>query len=375
MSKASQRKQSRSKADPILKISPVDLMLPIYSASEAKARAKLHAQITARTMEVAWKRYRSKVGSNFDPKAHADLDDNMMTVGKPIVQTIQSALLHSESCVPDAEYQEDSLPYVSGTAVLVPFDARQPWIVEPMPYLAVQQHRERKGASADVCGLVREWAESHGEFDDRGFAFWFTGVTAAWVPFMAAAVHGNGASATYTLVGGEWAKGPPHLLPFEDNAGEMDVLGQHLDEEADNTSLRECFLKVLSDFLPENKILEASNWLIESCLYWNKSISTGMALSQVELALQLNDANRQAQRYETDMDTLRKEHEQAERRLRKSSARVTELEAELARMRGLVAKQGASNQRVTPGGKTPSQPASPLPRSTSMGERLAVFFG
>lgn len=375
MSKASQRKQSRSKADPLFKISPVDLMMPIHSASEAKARAKLHAQITARTMEVAWKRYRSKVGSNFDLQAHADLDDDMMAAGKPIVQAIQSALLHSESCVPDEEFQEDSLPYISGTAVLVPFDASQPWIVEPMPYLAVQQYRNRKGASADVCGLVREWAESHGEFDDGCFAFWFTGATAAWAPFMVAAVHGNGASATYTLVGGEWAKGPPYLLPFEDNAGEMDVLGQHLPEEADNTALRECFLRILSDFLPENKIVEASNWLIESCLHWNKLSSTGMALSQVELALQLNDANRQAQRYETDLGALRKEHEQAERRLRKSSARVTELEAELARMRGLVAKQGASNQRVTPAGKTPSQPASTLPRSTSMSERLAVFFG
>jgi len=371
MSKASQRKQSRSKADPLFKISPVDLMLPIYSASEAKARAKLHAQITARTMDVAWKRYRSKVGSNFDPQAHAVLDDNMMAAGKPIVQAIQSALLHSESCVPDAEYQEDSLPYISGTAVLVPFDATQPRIVEPMPYLAVQQYLNRKGASADVCGLVREWAESHGEFDDGCFAFWFTGATAAWVPFMAAAVHGNGASATYTLVGEEWAKGPPYLLPFEDNAGEMDVLGQHLDEEADNTSLRECFLKVLSDFLPENKILEASNWLIESCLYWNKSISTGMALSQVELAVQLNDANRQAQRYETDLGTLRKEHEQAERRLRKSSARVTELEAELVRMRGLVAKQKAPAAQV----KQPPLPVPQPARTTSLGERMGVFFG
>lgn len=155
----------------------------------------------------------------------------------------------------------------------------------------------------------------------------------------------------------------------------MDVLGQHLPEEEDNTALRECFLKILSDFLPENKALEASNSLIGPCLDWNKAIATGMALSQVELALQLNDANRQAQRYEADLGTLRKEHEQAERRLRKSSARVTELEAELARMRDLVAKQGASNRRVTPAGKTPSQPASPLPRSTSMGERLAVFFG
>ncbi|MDZ4125441.1 MAG: hypothetical protein U1E02_14865 [Hydrogenophaga sp.] len=375
MSKASQRKQSRTKPNPLLKINPMDLMVPVYSASESKTIAKLHAQVTGKTMEVAWKRYRTKAGSTFDAQAHADLDEDMMAAGKPIVQAIHFALIDSESGVPDDEFQEDSLPYFSGTAVLVPFDASQPWIVEPMPYLAVQQYRERKDASTHVCELVREWAESHGEFDDGCFAFWFTATTAAWLPFMAAAVHGNGASATYTLVGGEWAKGPPYLLPFEDNAGEMDVLGQHPPEEEDNTALLKRFLKVLSDYLPEDKASQASKSLIDPCIEWNRAISKGLASSQVQLALQLNDANRQAQRYETDMGALRKEHEQAERRLRKSSARVTELEAELARMRGLVAKQGASNQRVTPAGKTPSQPASPLPRRTSMGERLAVFFG
>jgi hypothetical protein len=369
MSKASQRKRSRTPTNPLTDIDPSVFMEPSVNAEHAKATGKMAGLINYKTMEASWKKYVRQQGGKLDPQAHAALDEYMNKSVKPLIEAIQSAMIKSQESLADEDFNELALPYVSGTMVVVYADETKPWGMFPMPYTTMELDLE-PGQTITDC--VAETISVEREFDrEVKFAFWFTSCGAAWAPFMVSAVHGNGASATYCYKGAIWAKGPPHLMPYTKQGEEMEIFGQGPDESIHAEALRNQILGVLGDSLPSAMVQDITHGILKKCHFWAMETSRGVCTNQVLLAKQITELQWLSQQYLAWLKQLRTEHEQTERKARKSKARVAELEKEIERLRGVVAKQAAPAAQM----KNPSQPVPQPARTVSLAERMGVFFG
>ncbi|MDO9133988.1 hypothetical protein [Hydrogenophaga sp.] len=369
MSKASQRKRSRTPANILTDTDPSIFMEPSMNAEHAKATGKIAGLIGGKHLELSWKRYVRKQGDQFDLNAHTALDEDMNKSVKPLIEAIQSAMIKSQDSVPEQDFDELAIPYVSGTMVVVYADEKTPWRMYSMPYSTIELDLE---PGQTIVDCVAQTMSNEREYDcDVKFAFWFTSCGQAWAPFMVSAVHGNGASATYCYRGSCWAKGPPHLMPYSRNGEEIEVLGLGPDESNHAEALKNQILGVLGDSIPSPKAQDITHGILQECHIWAMKASRGMSTNQVLLAREVNEQTWVAQQYLTWLKHLRTEFEQTERKARKSAARVAELEKEVERLRGLVAKQKAPAAQV----KQPSPPVPQPARTTSLGERMGVFFG
>ena len=370
MSKASQRKRSRTPANILSHIDPSVLMEPSVNAEHAKATGKIAGLLEYQHMEMSWKRYVRQQGDLFDPHAHDALDEDINTCVKPVIEAIQSAMIKSLDSLAVEDFNELAMPYVSGTIVVVYADEKKPWGTYPIPYTSIALDDLESGKTitdfvANAMSLERALGRT------VKFAFWFTSCGEVWAPFMVSAVHGNGASATYLHQGSTWANGPPHLMPYSSHGEELEVLGENPLESKHAEALRSHILDVLGDSLPPPRAQEITKGILKKCHFWAIDTSRGVCSNQVLLAREVNEQAWVAQQYLTWLKHLRTEYEQTQRKARKSTARVAELEKEVERLRGLVAKKAAPAVQV----KQPSQSVPQHARTTSMGERMGVFFG
>lgn len=377
MSKASQRRRSRTQHAPLSKLNPLDLFKPIRNAREAAAHGKTFGEMLGRFTELEWDRYRKSQGDAFDREAHDELEKDMENIVMPLLESIQSSILDTVSTDDDEEYDPTTLPCVSGTAVFIPigFDVR--WIVEPMPFAAIQHYGQREGKSTTPCDYLKTQCDRKREEGcELAFAFWFESGKAAWAPLQVAVVNEGGAAATYALNGDTWAKGPPSALPsLVSEVIPMDLVTKLAGENPYYKAFQAEVEERLAKFLPADKAVEATRALVEPCLEWNAAENSGTFASQIQLAVDSVYAWGEIDRYETELKTLRKDHEDSERKLRKSAAHVTELKSELERARALMKKMAASAKAPVPVPVPVVQPASAPMRSTPMAERMSTFFG
>jgi hypothetical protein len=358
---------------PQSELNPLELFKPIRNARDAAAHGKRFGEMLGRFTELEWDRYRKSQGDAFDEQAHDELEKDMLNLVMPLLEIIQSSILDTVSKVDDEEYDPTMLPCVSGTAVFIPigFDVR--WIVEPMPFAAMQHYGEREGKSTTPCEYLKmHFDRKHEEDCELALAFWFETGNAAWAPLQAAGVNGNGAAATYALNGDTWAKGPPSAVPsLVNKVLPVDLVTKLTGEDRHYKSFRAQVEQRISEFLPADKVEETTRALVEPCLEWNTAINRGTFASQIQLAVDSVYASGELDRYETELKTLRKDHEHSERKLRKSAAHVTELKNELGRTRALKKKMAASTHAPVPAVRPTNEPL----RSRPMAERMSVFFG
>lgn len=378
MSKASQRRRSRMQQGPQAKLNPLDLFKPIRNARDAAAHGKTFGEMLGRFTELEWDRYRKSQGDAFDREAHDELEKDMERIVMPLLESIQSSILDIVSTVDEEEYDPTTLPCVSGTAVFIPigFDVR--WIVEPMPFAAIQHYGQREGKSTTPCDYLKMQCDRKREEGcELALAFWFESGKAAWAPFQVAVVNESGAAATYALNGDAWAKGPPTTLPslssLANDVLPMDLVTKLAGENPYYKAFQAEVEERLAKFLPADKAVEATRALVEPCLEWNAAMNSGTFASQIQLAADGVYAWGEIDRYETELKTLRKDHEDSERKLRKSAAHVTELKNELERTRALMKKMAASAKAPVPAPVV--KPTSAPMRSTPMAERMSTFFG
>jgi hypothetical protein len=377
MSKASQRRRSSAQNAPQSKLNPQELFKPIRNERDAAAHGKTFGEMLARFTELEWDRYRKSQGDAFDEEAHEELEKDMLNLVMPLLESIQSSILDSVSTGDDEAYDPTTLPCVSGTAVFIPigFDVR--WIVEPMPFAAIQHYGQREGKSTTACDYLKMQCDRKREEGcDLALAFWFESGKAAWAPLQVAVVHGDGAAATYALNGDTWAKGPPSALPsLVSEVLPMDLVTKLAGENPYYKAFQAQVEERLAKFLPADKAVEATRALVEPCLEWNAAENSGTFASQIQLAEDSVYTWGALDRYETELKRLRKDHEDNERKLRKSAAHVTDLKNELERTRAIMKKMAASNQASVPVPAPVVQPTCEPLRSTPMAERMSLFFG
>jgi hypothetical protein len=358
---------------PQSELNPLELFKPIRNARDAAAHGKRFGEMLGRFTGLEWNRYRKSQGDAFDEEAHDELEKDMVNLVMPLLEIIQSSILDTVSMVDDEEYDPTMLPCVSGTAVFIPIGSDVPWIVEPMPFAAIQHYGEREGKSTTPCEYLKMQCDRKREEGfELAFAFWFESGKAAWAPLQVAVVNESGAAATYALNGDTWAKGPPSALPsLVSEVLPMDLVTKLAGENPHYKAFQAQVEQRLAKFLPSDKAVEATRALVEPCLEWNTAMNLGTFASQIQLAVDGVYTLCKIDRYENELKTLRKDHEHSERRLRKSAAHVIDLKNELQRTRAMMKRMAASNHAPLPAVQPNNEPL----RSTPMAERMSVFFG
>lgn len=338
MSHASQPKAPPAQPSGIETITNNPLFSDVDFGFEAIAKAKAFGPINAHEMESAFEHYMVSNYHRYDSQAHEELDQEMLRSVKPFIEEIQSAVLAPQLSNPNDVFIEDQVPFVSGTFVLM-VPKRKYWEIRSMPWLQVQQALAKRGEGANICHHLEDTKNKLIDDDEPyQIALWFTSLEDLSARFMVCALHPNGAAATYVLCGGQWAKGPPSLLPFEMNGEEIEALTIAGEEWCVNKHFEEELLFDLRQFLPMEKAHQAKDALLDNIISWHDVMNRGTVGTQIELAIRNSSLRLEVDGQKAELLKMRKKHEDAERKLRKSAGRVAELEKELDCLRGKVAR-------------------------------------